>query len=73
VIYEGNDIKGHVCTCRFSISLNETIGLALVKSPLAKEGSILNIYQNDGRGPKLFQATVVSTPFYDPEGHRLRI
>jgi len=73
IVYQGDDIKGFVCTCRFSTSLDASIGLALVRSHLAEEGGSLKIYQNEGRGRKLFRATVVSTPFYDPQGIRLKM
>ena len=73
VIYEGDNIIGYVCTCRFSTTLDKIIGLALVKTAVEKTGDPLNIYQNDGRRPKRFTANVVSTPFYDPKGHRLRM
>jgi glycine cleavage system aminomethyltransferase T len=73
VVYEGDEIKGFVCTCRYSFALSKVIGLALVQSPLEKQGSVLQIYQNDGRDSKHYKATVVSTPFYDPEGKRLRM
>ncbi|MGD8562740.1 MAG: 2Fe-2S iron-sulfur cluster-binding protein [Desulfarculaceae bacterium] len=72
VIYKGDSIQGFVCTCRHSQTLGRTIGMALVKQHLAKEGGALNIYQNDSNQPQKYQATVVPTPFYDPQGQRLR-
>jgi sarcosine oxidase subunit alpha len=73
VVYEGDEIKGLVCTCRYSFTLNKIIGLALVQAPLKKDGTILQIYQNDGRGSKHYTATVIPTPFYDAAGQRLRM
>jgi sarcosine oxidase subunit alpha len=67
-----NDIKGYVCTARHSASLNASVGMALVDAPLAKEGRRLQIYEDECEG-QLIYATVVSTPFYDPEGNRLKM
>jgi sarcosine oxidase subunit alpha len=73
VVFDGDKIIGFICTCRFSDTLDESIGLALVRSYRSAEGSCLNIYQNEGRGPKRYQAMVVPTPFYDPKGLRLHM
>jgi sarcosine oxidase subunit alpha len=67
-----NDIKGYVCTARHSSSLNESIGMALVDASLAQEGRRLQIYEDECEGQLLY-ATVVPTPFYDPEGNRLKM
>jgi sarcosine oxidase, subunit alpha len=64
-------IRGYVCTARHSITLNEAVGLALVDAPLAAEGTRLQIYEDACGGQHLY-ATVVPTPFYDPEGERLK-
>jgi glycine cleavage system aminomethyltransferase T len=72
IIYEGEDITGYVCTCRYSQVLDKSIGLALVRQEWAQQGSPLKIYQNDSNRPLRFKAVVVPTPFYDPEGKRLR-
>jgi sarcosine oxidase subunit alpha len=53
------------------MTLNETVGLALVDAPLAAEGTRLQIYEDECGGQHLY-ATVVPTPFYDPEGERLK-
>ena len=66
------NIRGHVCTSRYSYSLGQSIGLALVDAPLAKEGTSLKIFQ-EGMGEERLNATVVSMPFYDPEGQRQRM
>ena len=67
-----SSIRGYVCIARFSFVLKESIGLALVDSPLAKEGTRLQIYEDECKGRHLY-GTVVPTPFYDPEGKRLRM
>jgi len=71
VVYEGENIVGHVCSSRFSRTLGQSIGMALVRQNLAKQGRRINIYKNDSNKPLRFTATVVQTPFYDPEGRRL--
>jgi len=67
-----NNVKGYVCTARRSFTLNESVGLALVDAALAQEGRRLQIYEDECEG-QLLHATVVPTPFYDPEGKRLRM
>ena len=67
-----DSIRGYVCTARYSNTLKQAIGLALVEAPLAKEGGRLQIFQ-DGMGDDRLTAVVVPTPFYDPEGRRLRM
>jgi sarcosine oxidase subunit alpha len=62
-------IRGHVCTARYSFTLEESIGLALVHSDLAGTGTRLEIFE-DNMGEKRLYGTVVPTPFYDPEGGR---
>jgi sarcosine oxidase subunit alpha len=64
-------IRGYVCIARSSFGLKESVGLALVDSSLAKEGTRLQIYEDECEGRHLY-ATVASLPFYDPEGKRLR-
>ncbi len=63
--------RGYVCVARHSFTLNESIGMALVDAPLAQNGTPLKIYQDEG-GDQRLAAHVVPTPFYDPEGERLR-
>ncbi|MGD8300814.1 MAG: FAD-dependent oxidoreductase [Desulfobacterales bacterium] len=67
-----NRIRGYVCVARHSFTLQEPIGLALVEAQLAEEGTRLQIYEDECKGQHIY-ATVVSTPFYDPEGKRLRM
>jgi sarcosine oxidase subunit alpha len=66
-----NAIRGYVCIARRSMTLNESVGLALVDAPLAAEGTRLQIYEDECGGQHLY-ATVVPTPFYDPKGERLK-
>ncbi|RLB13769.1 MAG: glycine cleavage T protein (aminomethyl transferase), partial [Deltaproteobacteria bacterium] len=72
VVHEGNEVVGFVCTSRFSPTLRQSIGMALVRDDLAKKGKTLHIYQNDSNKPLRYTATVVPMPFYDPEGKRVK-
>ncbi len=65
-------IRGYVCIARNSFTLKEPVGLALVEAPLAVDGTRLQIYEDECNGQHLY-ATVVPTPFYDPEGERLKM
>jgi sarcosine oxidase subunit alpha len=65
-------IRGYVCVARRSFTLQESVGLALVDAPLTEEGTRLQIYEDECNGQHLY-AKVVPTPFYDPEGQRLRM
>jgi len=64
-------IRGHVCTSRYSFSLKESVGLALVEEDLSAVGNRLAIFE-DGAGDERLYAKVVPKPFYDPRGERLR-
>ncbi|UCF91047.1 MAG: (2Fe-2S)-binding protein [Desulfobacterales bacterium] len=65
-------IRGYICIARHSFTLEEPVGLALVEAPLNQEGTRLEIFE-DECGDRRLYAKVVPTPFYDPEGTRLRI
>jgi sarcosine oxidase subunit alpha len=65
-------IQGHVCTSRYSFALGEAIGMAIVASDLANVGTRLEIFE-DNMGDERLYAAVVPTPFYDPEGKRMRM
>jgi len=65
-------IRGYVCTARYSVTLGESIGMGLVESDLAKQGTKLEIFEA-GMGDERASATVVPMPFYDPEGNRLKM
>ena len=64
-------IRGHVCIARYSHTLEEVVGMALVEEPLNADETQLSIYEDECQG-QLMSATVVPMPFYDPEGRRLR-
>ncbi|MFZ0450715.1 MAG: 2Fe-2S iron-sulfur cluster-binding protein [Desulfatiglandaceae bacterium] len=72
IVYEGEEIVGFVCTSRFSKTLEQSIGMAVVRDDLVKEGGRLHIFQYDANNPIRYTATVAPTPFYDREGLRLR-
>jgi sarcosine oxidase, subunit alpha len=65
-------IRGYVCIARYSFTLQESIGMALVDARLSTEGTRLQIYEDECNG-RLLNATVVSTPFYDPKGQRQKM
>ena len=65
-------VRGYVATARKSFSTGEAIGMALVESQLSKPGSKLEIYEDECDGKRL-SARVVSMPFYDPEGNRMKM
>jgi sarcosine oxidase, subunit alpha len=64
-------IRGYICTARYSWTLEEPVGMALVDDDLCAEGTSLKIYEDGCKG-KLMSAKVVSMPFYDPTGKRMR-
>ncbi|MEW6266056.1 MAG: 2Fe-2S iron-sulfur cluster-binding protein [Thermodesulfobacteriota bacterium] len=64
------EIRGHVCTARYSQTLAASIGLALVEEPLVRPGGPLEFYDDRGRR---IEARITPAPFYDPEGRRLRM
>lgn len=65
-------IRGYVCTARKSFTLNESVGMALVETGLAAEGTRLEIFEDDCNGKRLY-ARVVPMPFYDPQGKRMKM
>ena len=65
-------IRGHVFTARYSFSLDKSIGFALVEEEFTETGSRLAIFEED-MGKNRLHARVVPTPFYDPEGNRLKM
>jgi sarcosine oxidase subunit alpha len=65
-------ILGHICTSRYSFSQGQSIGMALVESDLASIGTRLEIFE-DNMGDERLHANVVPTPFYDPEGKRMKM
>jgi sarcosine oxidase subunit alpha len=78
IIIAGGAVKGRVCSSRYSATLGQSIGLALVDPELAVIGGTLEIY-TDGKMVKgqlpavvTVKAEIVPTPFYDPEGGRMK-
>ncbi len=68
---EAHAVRGYVTSARYSRTLEQSIGLALVEDPWHLEGTRLRIFQG-GLGRDRIDARVVPTPFYDPEGLRLK-
>ena len=64
-------VRGYVATMRKSFTTGEAVGMALVESQLADIGTRLEIYEDECNGVRL-NARVVSMPFYDPEGKRMK-
>jgi len=64
-------IIGHICTARYSHTLNKPIGLALVESRQAVIGNQISIFQDNCDG-HLLKAAAAPTPFYDPSGERMK-
>ncbi len=67
LIIDGGDIAGRITSVARSSALGCTIGLAMIRPDLARTGSAVSI--RAGGGTRV-GATLVSTPFYDPEGRR---
>ncbi len=66
---EAPEIIGWISSCRFSPTLQETLGLCWLPAELAAQaGATFQIHVEGG----LEEATVHHGPFYDPEGERLR-
>ncbi|MEA2376659.1 MAG: sarcosine oxidase, subunit alpha [Thermoleophilaceae bacterium] len=68
VLPDGDGPVGQVTSSRYSPQLGGVIGMAWVPASLAKDGSRVTI-SDEG---KHFEAEVVTTPFYDPDGEVLR-
>ncbi|MCP3954395.1 MAG: aminomethyl transferase family protein, partial [Desulfobacterales bacterium] len=64
-------VRGYVATMRKSFTTGEAVGMALVESQLAGIGTRLEIFEDECNGVRL-AARVVSMPFYDPEGERMK-
>jgi sarcosine oxidase subunit alpha len=65
-------VRGYVATARKSFATGEAVGMALVESQLAAQGNRLQIFEDECEGNLLY-ATVIATPFYDPEGKRMKM
>jgi sarcosine oxidase subunit alpha len=77
IVAEGTP-RGRVCTSRFSPTLNQSIGMALVDPELATMGAVLEIFTDrklvNEQLPEIrtAKARIVPMPFYDPKGERVR-
>lgn len=69
LVIDGSDIAGRVTSVARSPHRNAVIGLAMVPIGMADTGTRLGIRVTDGT---LCDATVVDTPFYDPDNARQR-
>ena len=65
-------IRGYVATARKSFTTGEAVGMALVESQLAEQGTRLEIFEDECEGKRIY-ARVVPMPFYDPEGKRMKM
>lgn len=70
LIIEKGDIAGRVTSVTDSDSLGRVIGLAMVRPDLNTVGNQVQIRLTDG---SMVTATLVPTPFYDPEGARQKL
>lgn len=64
-------VRGYVATMRRSFTTGQAVGMALVESQLADVGTRLEIYEDECNGVRLY-ARVVSMPFYDADGSRMK-
>ena len=69
-LYNQNDQVGYATSGTWSPILKRYIALAHIKSKYAKEGSELKFELKVEHFRKLTKATVVKTPFFDPERKR---
>lgn len=65
-------VRGYVCTARKSVSLDKSVGMALVESQLSDIGTRLEIFEDECGGERIY-ARIVDMPFYDPEGNRMKM
>jgi sarcosine oxidase subunit alpha len=67
LVIDSGEIAGRVTSVTFSPTLGGVIGLAYVKPEQSKPGSVIEIRVDRA---EMIRATVVPTPFYDPENLR---
>jgi sarcosine oxidase subunit alpha len=67
LVIDSGEIAGRVTSVTFSPALGRVIGLAYVKPEQSKVGRSIEIRVDRG---EMIRATVVRTPFYDPENLR---
>jgi sarcosine oxidase subunit alpha len=68
VIVVGGKVVGRVTTAGFSYLRKRHVGIAWVPIEYAKEGSLISVTHDGQR----VEAEVVSGPFYDPEGKKMK-
>jgi aminomethyltransferase len=68
VLDERGTAAGQVTSARRSRQLGRVIGMAWVPASLASDGASITIADNGSR----LQGSVVTEPFYDPQGELLR-
>ncbi len=68
VLDQGGAAAGQVTSARRSLRLGQVIGMAWVPAALATAGASITIADNGSR----LQASVITEPFYDPQGELLR-
>ena len=73
IIVNDGEVRGHVTSCRFSHSLDRTIGLAFVEDKCSAVGSKLEMWNEGMESKEPLIATVIKPPFYDPKGNRLKM
>ena len=67
LVIDSGEIAGRVTSVTFSPTRGRVIGLAYVKPEQSKVGSSIEIRVDRA---EMIRATVVQTPFYDPENQR---
>lgn len=67
LVLEGDNISGHVTSCEYSPTIGSIIGLAFVGIDQCQPGSKVPIRVQNAQ---IVTATVVNTPFYDPDNKR---
>jgi sarcosine oxidase subunit alpha len=67
LVIDSGEIAGRVTSVTFSPTLGQVIGLAYVKPEESALGSTIEIRVERG---EMIRATVVRTPFYDPQNLR---
>ena len=69
-IYKGSEQVGYATSGAWSPLLKKYIALAHIKSPFAKEGTVIDFELKVEHYRKVTPAQIVKTPFFDPERKR---
>jgi sarcosine oxidase subunit alpha len=67
LVIDGGDIEGRVTSITHSPTLDRVIGMVYVSPAHSRPGTVIHIRVDGG---EMIQASIVATPFYDPEGQR---